>query len=447
MSLPRRHFLRAAGGLGVPLFLRQALAASPTLPPRLCILMQANGTHQPAFWPTTALGSSPILEPILGDAALRSKTIVVKGILNNQMGFGNEHDRGWNSLWTGVAPVGTPENGFGGAASVDQMIKQALRPAVPFQSLNCGVLAADVGPKSGHRTSFSYAGPHRQIPTQIDPYRLFAALLGPVVERSTRDATEVAERARRRLRLRRSVLDVVAADLKALEGRVGGAERDKLALHTQALREYEQRLGATLGAATASDTPGACGRMPPRPGLDPRREDDVPGLLDSMIDLVGLALACNLTRIVTFPIGHSGNNWRYRWLGIDKDGHEELAHKDTADGSDVPVARDMTAISTWGAKAVARLARLLEGTPDGAGTALDNSLVVWANENGTGYHSLANLPVVLLGRAGGRLAARGLVYHDDQSHRRLGTTVLNFMGVEASGLGLEPRCGTLVGVE
>lgn len=442
MSLSRRHLLRATGGLGVPLFLRQALAAPPTLPPRLCILMQANGTHQPTFWPSSPTGSSPILEPILGDASLRAKTIVVKGILNNQMGFGNEHDRGWNSLWTGVAPVGTPEDGFGGAASVDQMIKQALRPAVPFPSLNCGVLAADIGPKNGHRTSFSYAGPHRQIPTQTDPYRLYAALFSVVPEAS--DSADATIRARQRLRLKRSLLDVVAADLKALEGRLGATERAKLDLHTQALREYEQRLGASLEAGAIN---GTCPRTTMPAGLDPRREDDVPGLLDAMIDLVGLALACNLTRIVTFPIGHSGNNWRYRWLGIDKDNHEELAHRDTPDGSTPEIARHMTSISNWAAKAVARLCRSLDGAPDGAGTALDNSLVVWANENGTGYHTMRELPVVLLGRAGGQLKARGLVYYDDQSHRRLGTTVLNLMGVEATGLGLEPRCGTLVGVE
>jgi hypothetical protein len=433
----RRELLRAAGGtLCVPLFVRQAFAAPEELPPRLVIIMQANGTHQRAFWPDRATGTSKILDPIVRHESIRAKTIVLKGVRNDQAGFGNEHDRGFNSLWTGVAPVGSMEDCFGGGPSIDQIVKQKLRPAVPYPSLACGVLAADVGPKNGHRTSFSYVGAKQQVPTQVDPYRVYGALFTRPGDGGDPD------RARRRLALKKSVLDAVAADLAALAGRVGAGERRKLDAHLSALREFEQRLSSTV-----APTPASC-RKPAAPaaGLDVWKEDNVPRLAALMLDLVAAGLACNLTRVVTIQLGYSGNNWRYRWLGIDKDSHEELAHKDTLEGDNVEVATAMTQISTWVAEHVSRFVRALDALPEGEGTCLDRSLVVWANENGTGFHSMDNLPVVLFGRAGGRLRRSGLVDAGTQSHRRLCTTVLNLMGIEAEGFGLEPACGPLAGL-
>ena len=428
----RRDLLRAAGAtLLVPAFLREAFAAPQTLGPRLVIMMQALGTHQRAFWPD-ATGTSPILDPILSEPSLKAKTLVIKGIANDTKGLGNEHDRGFNSLWTGVAPVGVPEDCFGGGESIDQNLRRALDPKVPkvrFPSLNCGVLAADVAPKNGHRRSFSYIGPQQQLPTRIDPYRMYAMLFPET-------GTDTPERAAQRLALKQSVLDHTASDLAALRGRLGSAERHKLDGHTTALREYESRLS---GAAST------CARPSPfAPGIEVMAEDNVPVLTELMLDLMAVALGCNLTRIVTFQLGYCGNQWRYRWLGIDKDSHEEIAHFDAPNGSAVTAA--VTSIGQWVAGNVARFAKKLDAIPDGSGTALDNSLVVWANENSDGSHGMENLPIVFLGRAGGRLSRTGLVDEGRQSHYQLCTSVLNLMGVEAHGFGDNPQSGPLRGV-
>src|SRR5690349_21873056 len=64
----RRALLRAAGfTLCVPAFLREAFADPEETGPRLLILMQPNGTHQPAFWPDPATGTSPILDPLFAN--------------------------------------------------------------------------------------------------------------------------------------------------------------------------------------------------------------------------------------------------------------------------------------------------------------------------------------------------------------------------------------------
>lgn len=433
----RRELLSAAGlTLFVPAFLKQAFAGSAQAAPRLVILMQACGTHQSTYWPSSAGGTSPVLEPLLSTPGLAQKTILLKGIENQTRGVGNEHDRGFNSLWTGVAPIGTPEDSFGGGPSLDQILKQKLAPKVPFPTLNVGVLAAYVAQKNGHRRSFSYFGPGQQILTQVDPYRVYNKFF------PGQAANESKEAALKRLAERRSVLDYAARDLKDLSARLGPNERRKLDAHTTALHEYEARLSASL-----TNGIGACARpKAPPTGLDPTLEDNVPVLVDLMLDSVAVALGCNLTKIVTFQLGLCGNQWRYRWLGIDKDSHEEIAHRDTTDDSDPVTAGYMTQISRWAAERVARFAKTLDGIPESDGSVLDNSLLIWANENGTGLHHMDNLPICLLGRARGRLRQAGLVDVGRQSHYQLNTSVLRLMGVPAEGYGDQPASGAVAGL-
>jgi hypothetical protein len=435
-AFARRDLMRAAGAtLLVPAFLKSAFADPATLGPRLVILMQACGTHQDAFWPDPRTGTSPILDPLLSKAELRPKTILMKGVGNVTVGLGNEHDRGFNSLWTGVPPVGTPEDCFGGGPSIDQILKRALSPQVAFPTLNCGVLAAYVPQKNGHRRSFSYVGAAAQVPTQVDPYRMYGALFPGPGSQSLAEPPEV------RMALRKSVLDYAARDLSNLAGRLGPKERQKLDLHTTAVREYENRLALGVKASAMCPRPAA-----PAGSLDPTQEDNVAPLTDIMLDLVAVALGCNLTRIVTFQLGLCGNQWRYRWIGIDRDSHQELAHRDAPDGSNPDATQGMIQISNWTAQRVTRFAQQLDAMPEANGTVLDHSLVIWANENSTGLHGMDNLPLVFLGRAGGKLTRSGVIDKGVQTHYQLCTSVLNLMGVDAAGFGDDPASGPLRGL-
>jgi hypothetical protein len=433
-SFGRRELMRAAGlTLLVPPFLRDAFAGGETPEPALVLFMQPCGTHQAAFWPDPVSGTSPILEPLLSDPALAAKTLLVKGVSNMTGGvLGNEHDRGFMGLFTGVVPIGSPVDPFAGGPSIDQTLKRLLAPGVLYPTLNCGVLAADVGPKNGHRRSFSYLGPGQQVPTLTDPYRLYAELF---------PRTDVGS-ATERLARKRSVLDYAASDLVALSGRLGPNERRKLDAHATALREYEARLSASLGSVDAT-----CARPgEPAAGIDVNAEANVPWLVDMMLELVANALACNLTRVVTFQLGLCGAQWRYDWLGIGKDGHEQVAHYDDPAGTNVEATAAMIQISRWVADRVAGFARRLEALPAPESSVLDRSLVLWANENGNGIHGMDDIPLVFLGRAAGRLTRTGLVDQGRQTHYQLGTTLLRLMGVEAAGFGDDPVSGPLLGV-
>jgi hypothetical protein len=160
---------------------------------------------------------------------------------------------------------------------------------------------------------------------------------------------------------------------------------------------------------------------------------------------VALAVSCQLTRVVTFQFGHGGEKWYFRWLGINENSHDDIAHRDN--GTDPAVSEKLTRMNVWYAEQVAYLARALERLPEGEGTVLDNTLVVWGNEIATGPHGMADIPIVLLGRSAGRIKNPGvLVDAGPQDYRRLGTTLLNVMGVPALGFGEAPTCGALVGV-
>jgi Protein of unknown function (DUF1552) len=301
------------------------------------------------------------------------------------------------------------------------------------------VLAYQQLPKNGHRTSFSYLAARRQIPTQTDVYKLYSAFFPPLPGPGDPAADEA--RARRRLAQRRSALDLAAGDLRTLAGRLPPAERAKLDAHATALRELEGRLSLHVVAPPGS----ACAdRRPRQTGLDPADEQNVAALCTLMLDFVAAATACNLARIVTFPLGVCGSSWRYSWLGIDRDGHE-IAHEESQGSPEIAALR--VRIGRWHAEQVAALARALDAIPEGNGTVLDNSLLVWTNENANGSHGLEDIPVVLVGRAGGRLARTGrLVDEGPQLHQCLATSVLGLMGAPAPGFGDQPDCGPLAGL-
>jgi hypothetical protein len=439
--MSRRQWLRTAGAAGVLFpFLRPRPAAAAT-PPSLVLLMQSNGTGQSNFWPAPGTFTSPILAPILGDPLLAPYATVVKGLFNHAGGAGNGHDQGFAGLYSGYRSVGTFNDPWGAGISLDQLVKKKLALTEAFPTLNCGVLATDIPPFKDHRRSFSYTGPQQQVPTEIDPYKLYAEFFAV----GTPASGDPVAAAKRRLLYKRTVLDFVSQDLQTLRGRVGAFDRDRLDAHETALREMEHRLTATL--SPDAGLPARCtGVAVPAEGLDVAVEDNVPKLITMMFDLIALALSCQLTRVVTFQFGHGGEKWYFRWLGINENSHDDIAHRDY--GKDEAITAKVLQINAWYAQQVAYLARALARLPSAqGGTMLDSSLVVWGNELATGPHTLDDIPILLLGKAAGRLKTTGVVVDQGlQDYHRLGTSLLNIMGVPSTGFGEVPDCGNLAGL-
>ena len=440
MPLSRRHFLQALALAPASVPFARLLRADVPPPKRLVIVMQNNGTQQANFWPNGNL-SSPILDALFLDPktgldnGLRKKTNLVKGVYVPKEANGtnaNEHDMGFARMFTGEKLVSAGGGPWGGGISVDQMLAKAWN----VDSLALAVLASqsEPHPKPGfdHRESFCYLGPATLKHPRKDPLDVFHYLFPPSDPNVGR---------------RLSVLDAVAGNLGEVARRVGPSEKIKLDYHLTAIRDVERSLMSNLRACPARPSP-----PPDYLSIDQNAEVNedtyIPAMVDNMIDLAVVALACGISRIATLQLGYCGGKWRFGWKGIDLECHGEVAHLDTSDGgsSDLNTHR-LVLMNQYYASRVARLCTALDAIPEGSGTMLDNTLVVWANEQGRGDHNQDNVPIVLIGRAGGAITRGGRVIDQGrQVFNRLGCTILNTMGKAAAGFGDQPNCGMFQGL-
>jgi hypothetical protein len=445
----RRDLLKAAGStLAVPLFLKNAFAAPAAAAlPNLVLLQTTNGTHQDAFWPAAGTFDSPILHTLLTDPVLGPKTTLIKGINYHAIGnpSGNGHDQGFHGLYSGFDSIPGPGGSFGGGISLDQRIARE----VPFASgklknIHCGVQAVNYQAINAGRISFSAVGPAQQMPCVLDLYALYEEVFGTPTGSTAADQAA----AQTRLAQRKSILDLVASDLTALENRLGPNERQKVDIHLTAVRDFETRLSANRGPVTAACTnvkPSQTGVNTSGQGNEANAE-----ILEHLfMEFIANTVGCNMVGVLSFQFGRGGDHFHYKWLnipGMPSDAHDLVAHLDSGDPN---IARIFTEIKKWYTTIVSELATRLSMIPQGNGqTALDNSLVVWGNEIATGPHGMNNIPIVLLGGAAGRLKRTGYVVDaGPQPHQRLGATVLNIMGVAATGFGGLPTCGLISGLE
>jgi hypothetical protein len=435
---------------------RSLWAGAAVAPPkRLVIFMQNNGTKRCNFWPqppSPGAGVYPIADtPILTslftndgmtDNGLKAKANLIRGlqVTNDVSNTGNQHDFGFARMFTGAKLAPTPDGApWGGSISVDQILARDWN----VRSLTTAVYASEIEahPKTGfdHRASFSYvAAQQLKLPT-IDPITAYANTFpqaGPGVQQ--------------RLALRKSVLDSVTGDLQEIAGRLGADDGKKLDYHLTAVRDAENKLSDLLkGSAACAWDPGA-----PRdfnglpPGLTNNElnlETYVPDMMDAFVTLIGAALKCGLTRVASLQLGYGGGNWAFAWRGMGLNNHE-AAHHDTSD--DVGTTPDaitntarVTTINQFYADVVRRLAVDLDSAPEGAGTMLDNTLIVWGNEFGRGDHQTTDVPNVFIGLVGNGIKSGGNV-HDlaaargaQQPHTLLGYHMLNALGHATAGFG------------
>ena len=129
--------------------------------------------------------------------------------------------------------------------------------------------------------------------------------------------------------------------------------------------------------------------------------DPVPSILvvgSTMIDLIAASFACDVTRVATLQLGYAGGKWMFDWEAIGRDAHQDLAHRDHKDeGSEPEITELLVRVHRWYATQVGALAQKLDAIPEGDGTVLDNTLIVWTSELGRGDHDMNNVPLVLLG--------------------------------------------------
>jgi hypothetical protein len=350
------------------------------------------------------------------------------------MGPGGPHQRGCGSLFTGdILTEGEFMDGDGRRAgwassiSVDQFAARQLRPNTRFQTLELGVHVKENEPRS----RYVYRGREQPVTPEGDPVasyrRAFAGM----------DMTQ--DELQKQLRRRQSVLDQVWADFGALERKVAAPDRHKLQQHAGSLRDLELRLEQLVAM------PATCAPLPTPSVMEHMDEETFERVGRLQMDLLVMALACDLTRIASLQWSSAVNAVRFTFLGIrDHDGHGLSHGGDSNEAMQDSWVRMLDFYSRQFAYLLERLASIEEGD----GTLLDNTLVVWGNELSRGNsHALTDIPWLLAGGAGGALRGGRHLTYQGAPHNDLLVSVLNAMDVEATTFGNREVCrGPLPGL-
>jgi hypothetical protein len=255
-----------------------------------------------------------------------------------------------------------------------------------------------------------YAGSDNPVAAENNPEAMFNRLFADLgVDTSALEQLKAE---------RRSVLDLVHGDLQALESKYSSSDKAKISAHLDAIREIEQR--NDLATPTCE---------PPQQdyGFDFDANDNFPAVSRLMIDQLVMSLACDLTRVASLQWSRSVSQTEFNWVGAGR--HHDLSHLGDGDNT---MLNEITAINTWYAEEVKYLLDAMAAVPEGDGTLLDNSIVVWGNELSRGNsHGNHPVPFVTFGSGGGVLDTGRYLTYDRVPHNRLLVSLAQAMGVNS----------------
>jgi hypothetical protein len=453
LRFTRRNLLRGslAATAALPLLDARRAVGQDAAPVRLVVFATPNGTRNSLFWPTgseTDFQLNQITAPL---EPYKSKLTFLKGIRlndslqNGALGgtLGSEHARGTGGMLTArplnsgseFESFGNTTSGWGSGQSIDQYLAQQLNPPTTFKSLQLGVHVRD----TEVRSRISYTASNQPIPPREDPKNVFETLFGAAVP----SMPGVTDPALERLwAQRKSVFDLTRAETNRVMQLVGAQDRLKIEAHLTAMRDVEQRLVGVPGAGPA---PGAACVPPTMAAVDLGVDEQYAETGKLQMDLAAAALACDQTRILTLQWSYAESEHLFQFLGLSGN-HHVISHDFAQSGTNYEA---YNAIQTWYAEQLAYFLGKLAAYPEGDGTLLDNTLLLWATEIGEStQHDLTMMPYVLAGSAGGAIST-GRLLDFSQSRRdnnqmlisiahALGATDLNEFGDVSGATGPLP---------
>jgi hypothetical protein len=389
---------------------------------RIIFWFSPNGTVHD-FWRPTGADTSfafpagSILEPL---AVHKPELIVLDG-LNFERTRGGSHEGGMEHMLTG-----------GGAPSVDQFIAAQLGMATAFPSIELGVQTSAWG--ASVQTRMSYDDKHAYVHPEDDPVAAYRRLFGGGAAPAAANGGAPSAPD-----LQKSVLDLVQGELSALETQLGSLERQKLDAHLTALRSIERRAG---GAAPGG---AGCANVKAPTLSDSKSNERFPDVGGLQMDMLVAAAACDLSRVLSIQWSHTVSPTIASWAGASE-GHHELSHKD--DSNKAGVASFVMA-ERWFAGQFALFLDKLKATPepDGSGTLLDTSTVVWVKELGDSrLHDFKAVPFVIAGGGNGYWKTGRYLKFDAEPHQKLLVTLCQSMGLNTDHFGVTDITGNLPGL-
>ncbi|MBI1313604.1 DUF1552 domain-containing protein [bacterium] len=379
-------------------------------PLRFGVLFAGNGFHKDHWW---AKGSGRdmelgrVLEPLTD---FREKLLFIRGLYNEEALKGNIHSSQTGNLLSG-APL-SDGGEIRSGTSIDQLLAQTYGRSTKVPSL---VLGCEKSNPSVHKNYSMIYSSHISwsSPTTPTPLEVYPAL---AFDRLFKTEANLGDR---------SVLDAILADATDLRRSISKTDQQKLDEYLNSVREVEQRI----------ERAGQRGELQGwRPTLSepniPRPADGIPQDIGEhmrlMCDILVLAFQTDTTRVCTLKLNNDHSSLRFSNLGVDYMIHHLLSHQESD---------DWLKVNQFFVEQLAYIARRLDAVQEGERTALDNSVLMLCSSMLTGSHNATQLPVVMLGRAGGKLETGRTLDYLGQSNRRMCSLFLSLL--DHYGLPLE----------
>jgi hypothetical protein len=424
LVLSRRMLLRGAmcgvgTAVGLPLLEAmldgngEALADGSPLPKRFGAFFWGNGVVAQQWIPAQTGASWQLSKLLMPLSNVKDYVSVVTGTVVYIPYQVSGHMGSMQSITSGA--LGTPQGGLNYAyasETFDQTIANVIGKTTRFKSLHLGVASTDASDADfgALAKSISHNGPNSPNLPEYDPIALYDRVFGDGF--SAAGAPDVAQVT---LAARRSVLDVVAADTKALQAKLGTADRQRLEQHLQGIVDLENQLGGMT--STAAPT---CAK-PPRPtssypAIDAEQIQWEP-LTAAQIDLLAFALACDQTRVFTFRFSPCNDYTVYPGFPTFTIDPTTTNTGTSMHGMTHTEAGDQPGVQKCVTFSMSKFAALLEkllATKEGSGSLLDNSAILGFTEctEGRSHNATSQpgIPMLVAGRAGGSLVHPGIHY-------------------------------------
>ena len=415
-SVSRRQVLRGAGvALALPLLDSMAPAQTRVAPPprRFGAIFVPLG-ERPGYWTPSRPGPdfefSPILKPL---EPFRSSMTVVSELCDPLDG----HAVTVAAWLSGSIPKRTIAEDVHCGTTIDQIVAKKIGQETVFPSLELAtedftgyIGGCDPAYACAYMNTLSWRTPTEPLPMEINPRVVFERMFG-------RPGTAAQRLAR--MQTDRSVLDSVKEDLSDLESGLGARDRSRLSDYLENVREIEQRIQRAEKQATANV------KVPDAPIGVPESFEEHVAL---QFDLLALAYAADITRVFTFMLSRDASQRVYPNLGITEP-HHSMSHH----GNDAQKIANLVRLNTYHVELFGRFLAKLRATPDGDGSLLDHSLILYGSGmSESNVHSRLDIPTLL---AGGR--GKGYVTAPKETpFSNLLLNIANQFGVETDKFGL-----------
>ena len=424
-SIPRRTFLRGTGAvLALPVLdaMTPALSAETTRPIRLGFMQVPNGIMnlKNEFSPkeTGPLNELPRTTAALAD--FKDRLLLISGLDSQQAAgldfeVGGDHPRACTAWLTGTHPKMTSGADLHAGISADQIAARHFGKETQVASLEIGLESPEVvgacesAYGCAYYNTIAWRNETSPLPMENRPRAIFERLFG---EAGTNPEVRLALRQEDR-----SILDAINADVRRLRGKLGGTDRGKIDQYLEAVRDVERRMQL---AEKQGD------RELPQMEAPVGAPEVFSEYFKLMADLMVLAWQTDMTRVITFMMGHEMSGRAYPEVGFGDAHHPNTHHQ-----GDPEKIEKTVKINTFHIKMLSHYLDKLRATPDGDGSLLDHSMILYgAALSDANLHLYTDLPLLLVaGGVGGIKGGMHVKYPKRTPLTNLLLTMLDKAGV------------------